>query len=128
MRDHVSELREGANDSRGGSSETDVSEFTIRPAGSPLGAAVTKATPVGNRPRASRNERVSGAASTGESHHALLGSCGVDGAQEPRAAVVRLAPYPEQKPGGQAYLEPAYEDASRTSLNGSTESGYCCSI
>jgi hypothetical protein len=31
MRDHVSELREGQNDTSGGWSETDVSEFTISP-------------------------------------------------------------------------------------------------
>ena len=48
MRDHVSELRDGQNDSRGGSSETDVSELTIRPVGSPSGAAVMNATPVAN--------------------------------------------------------------------------------
>src|ERR671910_402366 len=61
MRDHVSELREGQNDTRGGSSETDVSEFTINPVGSPSGAAVTKATPVANLPSASRNDRAFGA-------------------------------------------------------------------
>ena len=47
--------------SRGGSSETDASEFTISPVGLPSGAAVTNATPVANRPSASRNERGSGA-------------------------------------------------------------------
>ncbi len=57
IRDHVSEPRDGENESRGGSSETEVSEFTINPAGSPSGAAVTKATPVANLPSASRNER-----------------------------------------------------------------------
>ena len=61
MRDHVSELRDGQNETRGGSSETDVSELTISPAGSPSGAAVTNATPVANLPSASRNERASGA-------------------------------------------------------------------
>ena len=61
MRDHVSELRDGQNETRGGSSETDVSEFTISPAGSPSGAAVTNATPVANLPSASRNARASGA-------------------------------------------------------------------
>ena len=61
MRDQVSELRDGQNEIRGGSSETEVSEFTIRPAGSPSGAAVTNATPVANLPSASRNERASGA-------------------------------------------------------------------
>src|SRR5215218_860967 len=61
MRDHVSELREGQNATSGGSSETDVSEFTISPVGSPSGAAVTNATPVANLPSASRNERGSGA-------------------------------------------------------------------
>src|SRR2546423_5179570 len=60
MRDHVSEPRDGQNDTRGGSSETDASEFTINPAGSPSGAAVTSAIPVANLPRASRNERASG--------------------------------------------------------------------
>jgi hypothetical protein len=65
MRDHVSELRAGQNDTRGGSSETDVSEFTIKPAGAPSGAAVTNATPVANLASASRNERASGAAATG---------------------------------------------------------------
>jgi hypothetical protein len=42
-----------ANDTRGGSSETDVSDLTINPAGLPSGAAVTNATPVANwaRPR-----------------------------------------------------------------------------
>ena len=60
MRAHVSELREGANDTIGGASETDASEFTISPAGSPSGAiAVTSATPVGSRPSASRNCRPS---------------------------------------------------------------------
>src|SRR3954469_7980005 len=59
MRDHVSELRDGLNDTSGGSSETDASEFTISPAGSPPGAAVTNATPVAKRPSASRNERAS---------------------------------------------------------------------
>ena len=62
MRDQVSELRDGQNDTSGGSSETEASEFTISPAGSPSGAAVTKATPVANLPSASRNERASGAA------------------------------------------------------------------
>jgi hypothetical protein len=61
MRDQVSELRAGQNETSGGSSETDVSELMIKPAGSPPGAAVTKATPVANRPSASRNERGSGA-------------------------------------------------------------------
>jgi hypothetical protein len=61
IRDHVSELRDGQNESRGGSSETKVSEFTINPADSPSGAAVTNATPVANLPSASRNERASGA-------------------------------------------------------------------
>src|SRR5215207_11618380 len=63
MRDQVSELREGQNDTSGGSSETEVSEFTINPAGSPSGAAVTKATPVANLPSASRNDRASDAGS-----------------------------------------------------------------
>jgi hypothetical protein len=57
IRDHVSELRDGQNESRGGSSDTEVSEFTINPAGSPSGAAVTNATPVANLPSASRKER-----------------------------------------------------------------------
>jgi hypothetical protein len=61
MRAQVSELRAGQNDSNGGSSETDVSELTINPAGSLSGAAVTNATPVVNLPSASRNERASGA-------------------------------------------------------------------
>jgi hypothetical protein len=61
IRVQVSELRAGENDTRGGSSETDASEFTISPAGSPPGAAVTKATPVANLARASRNERGSDA-------------------------------------------------------------------
>src|SRR3954451_12245094 len=60
MRDHVSERRDGLNDTSGGSSETDASEFTISPAGSPPGAAVTNATPVAKRPSASRNSRASG--------------------------------------------------------------------
>src|SRR5438270_343308 len=64
MRDHVSELRDGQKETRGGSSETDVSEFTIRPAGSPSGAAVMKATPVANLASASRNERASRAGAT----------------------------------------------------------------
>src|SRR5215208_5795043 len=62
MRCQVSELREGQNDTRGGSSETEVSELTISPAGWPSGAAVTKATPVANLPSASRNARGSGPA------------------------------------------------------------------
>jgi hypothetical protein len=61
MRDQVSELRAAQNDTSGGSSETDVSEFTINPARSPSGVAVTNATPVANLPSASRNERASGA-------------------------------------------------------------------
>jgi hypothetical protein len=61
MRVQVSELRAGQNDTKGGSSETDVSELTISPAGSPSGVAVTNATPVVNLPSASRNERASGA-------------------------------------------------------------------
>ena len=63
MRDHVSELRDGQNDTSGGSSETDASEFTISPAGSPSGAAVTNATPVANLPSASRKARASNACS-----------------------------------------------------------------
>jgi hypothetical protein len=50
MRDHVSELRAGQKEIRGGVSETDVSELTIKPVGSPSGAAVTNATPVANLP------------------------------------------------------------------------------
>src|SRR3954470_9225476 len=60
MRDHVSERRDGLNDTSGGSSETDANEFTISPAGSPPGAAVTNATPVAKRPSPSRNSRASG--------------------------------------------------------------------
>src|SRR4051812_24019826 len=60
MRDHVRDWRDGQNDTSGGSSETDVNEFTINPAGSPSGAAVTNATPVAYLPTASRNERGSG--------------------------------------------------------------------
>src|SRR3954467_2129494 len=60
MRDHVSERRDGLNETSGGSSETDALEFTISPAGSPPGAAVTNATPVAKRPSASRNSRASG--------------------------------------------------------------------
>src|SRR2546423_329703 len=60
MRDQVSELRDGQNEIRGGSSEPDVSELTITPSGSPSGAAVTNATPVANLPSAMRNERASG--------------------------------------------------------------------
>ena len=59
MRDQVSELRDGQNDTRGGSSETETSEFTISPAGSPPGVAVTNATPVVNLPSASRKMRAS---------------------------------------------------------------------
>src|SRR5215218_7357990 len=65
MRCQVSELREGQNDTRGGSSETEVSELTISPAGWPSGAAVMKATPVANLPSASRNERASSAGAAG---------------------------------------------------------------
>jgi hypothetical protein len=57
IRDQVSEPRVGQNESSGGSSETDVSELTMSPAGSPSGIAVTNATPVGNLPSASRNVR-----------------------------------------------------------------------
>src|SRR3954453_15450551 len=60
MRDHRSEAREGENETRGGSSETDVSELTISPAGSPPGAAATNATPVAKAPSASRNDRAGG--------------------------------------------------------------------
>src|SRR2546423_510295 len=59
-RDHVSELRDGQNDSMGGLSETDKSELTTIASGSPSGAAVTSAIPVANLPSASRNERGSG--------------------------------------------------------------------
>ena len=49
MRDQVSERRDGQERDRWcGSSETDVSELTNNPVGSPSGAAVTKATPVAN--------------------------------------------------------------------------------
>src|SRR5215218_9261477 len=65
MRDHVSELREGQKETSGGSSETDVSEFTISPVGSQSGAAVTNATPVANLPSASRNERSASAGGVG---------------------------------------------------------------
>jgi hypothetical protein len=65
IRDQVSELRDGQNEIRGGSSETEVSELTISPAGSPLGAAVMSATPVAKLPSASRNERASGAGAPG---------------------------------------------------------------
>jgi hypothetical protein len=61
IRDHVSELRDGQNAIMAGSSETEASELTIRPAGSPSGAAVTNATPVANLPSASRNDRASSA-------------------------------------------------------------------
>lgn len=60
MRDQVSELRDGENATSGGSSEAEVNEFTINPVGAPSGAAVMNATPVANRPSASRNERASG--------------------------------------------------------------------
>src|SRR4051794_25398906 len=60
MRDQVSESREGENETRGGSSETDASELTISPAGSPPRAAGAKATRVAKRPSASRNSRASG--------------------------------------------------------------------
>jgi hypothetical protein len=56
IRDHVSELRAGQNEISGGSSETDVSELMIRPAGSPSGAAVMNVTPVANRASASRTD------------------------------------------------------------------------
>src|SRR2546421_2999075 len=46
MRDHVSEFRDGQNETSNGSSETDVNELMIRPAGSPSCAPVTNATPV----------------------------------------------------------------------------------
>ena len=61
MRDQLSELRDGQNETSGGSSETEVDEFTIRAGVSPSGAAVTNATPVADLPSASRNERASGA-------------------------------------------------------------------
>jgi hypothetical protein len=35
MRDHVIDVREAQNDTSGGSSDTDASELTIRPTGSP---------------------------------------------------------------------------------------------
>jgi hypothetical protein len=50
MRDHVSELRAGQKEIRGGVRETDVRELTIKQVGSPSGAAVTNATPVANLP------------------------------------------------------------------------------
>ena len=60
IRHQVSEVRDAENDTSGGSSETEVSEFTINPAGWPSGAAVTNATPVANLPSASRKARASG--------------------------------------------------------------------
>jgi len=67
MRAHVCELRDGQIEISGGSSETELNELTIRPRGSPSGAAVTKATPVANRDSASRNEPAdSGGAGLGE--------------------------------------------------------------
>jgi len=65
MRDHVSDVRDGQKAMSGGSSETDVSEFTIRPAGSPAGAAVTKAIPVVNLERAFRKVRAFGGVAAG---------------------------------------------------------------
>jgi hypothetical protein len=62
IRCQVSELRAGQKAISRGSSDTDVSELAIRPAGSPSGAAVINATPVANLPSASRNARVSGGA------------------------------------------------------------------
>ena len=57
MRDHVSDAREGETRTSGGSSETELNELTITPAGSPAGAPVTNVTPVANLESASRNER-----------------------------------------------------------------------
>jgi hypothetical protein len=65
MRDHVSDVCDGQKAMSGGSSETDVSEFTIRPAGSPAGAAVTKAIPVVNLERAFRKVRAFGGVAAG---------------------------------------------------------------
>ena len=56
MRDHVSEFREGQNETSDGSSETDVNELMVRPTGSPSGARVTNATPVANLAIAPRND------------------------------------------------------------------------
>jgi hypothetical protein len=56
MRAQVCELRDGQIEIIGGASETELNELTIRPRGSPSGAAATNATPVANRESASRNE------------------------------------------------------------------------
>src|SRR6185312_8524947 len=67
IRDHVIEVRDAQNDTSGGSSDTDASELTIRPVGSPSTSVVTNATPVVNAPSASRNDRAS-----------MQGGCGAE--------------------------------------------------
>lgn len=54
MRFHVCEVRDGQIEMSGGSSETELNEFTIKPSGSRPGAAATNATPVANLDRVSR--------------------------------------------------------------------------
>src|SRR4051812_14436104 len=90
MRDHVSESREGENETRGGSSETDASELTIRPTGSPPGAAVTKATPVAKWPSVWRNARAStGAAAAAAATRPMSMQCRLLAEHDAREVVVR---------------------------------------
>jgi hypothetical protein len=65
IRCHVSERREGQNDTSGGSSETAANELTMSPSGVPPTSVVTKATPVANRPKAVRRLASSSSGATG---------------------------------------------------------------
>jgi hypothetical protein len=65
MRCQVMEWRDGQNETSGGWSETAANELTMSPSGAPSTSAVTKATPVANRPNATRRLRSSRPGSAG---------------------------------------------------------------
>ena len=54
MRGHAREVFAGQNSTSGGSSETLVNDWQVRPTGSPSAIPVTTLTPVANRPRVAR--------------------------------------------------------------------------
>jgi hypothetical protein len=59
MRCQVMESRPAQNETSGGWSETAANELTMSPVGVPSASAVTKVTPVANRPKAARRLRSS---------------------------------------------------------------------
>ena len=65
MRGHAREVFAGQNSTIGGSSETLVNDWQVRPTGSPSDIAVTTVTPVANRPRVSRKCRAATGSWTG---------------------------------------------------------------